>query len=210
MAFDVTPEGIVFILLASGQSSRMGQNKLLLPIGNRQTPCVRQVAMVLTGLAPNRVYAVYADAAVKEVLAGLPLETLYNGRAGFGQSESIKLSVGQSWPDNVSAFAFVMGDQPLLSEATLIRLIDAFCHSDANIVVPCVGDQSFSPVIFHRCWTEPLLQLEGDRGAKGLITDKRAKVLRVPFDSAEEFEDMDTPEAYQMLQAHLTLKGNGG
>lgn len=210
MAGDVTTDGIGFILLASGQSSRMGQNKLLLPIGAQQIPCVRRVAEMLTAIAPNRVMAVYHDEAVKQVLAGLPLETLYNERAKFGQSESIKLGVRQPWPATISAFAFVMGDQPLLSEAVVRKLVEVFCNSDANIVVPCVGEWNFSPVIFHRCWTEELLQLDGDRGAKGLMANQSAKVLRVPFETAEVFEDIDTPEAYQALQDRMTKMANGG
>lgn len=210
MARVIKPEDIGFILLASGQSRRMGENKLLLPVGPLAVPCVRKVAEILTAIAPHRVFVVYYDEAVKQALTGLPLETVYNARATFGQSESIKLGITQLWPETIQAFAFVMGDQPLLDAECIEKLTAAFVSSDANIAVPCVGEQSFSPVIFHRCWTEALLQLEGDQGAKGLMASAHAVVCRVPFETAACFEDIDTPEAYQALQKRMTQITNGG
>ncbi len=210
MARRIEPEGVGIILLASGQAKRMGQNKLLLPMGSSREPCVHRLAKMLVALAPERVLVIYQEEAVKWALEDLPLRLVHNPRAALGQSEAIKLGISQPWADSVQAFAFVMGDQPLLTGAVCERLIEVFCDSDADMAVPCVGNTSYSPVIFHRKWTPELLLLTGDKGAKGLLRHPNAKVIRVPFETSDYFKDMDTPEAYEALQKKLASLENGG
>lgn len=210
MATRIEIESIGFILLASGQAKRMGQNKLLMPIGKNEEPCIRKLAKMLTAFAPGNVLAIYQDDAVKLLLEDLPLKLTYNGRAALGQSEAIKLGVSQAWEDGVQAFAFVMGDQPLLTQEVLEQLVEMFWRFGADMVVPCVGDDQYAPVIFHRRWTSELLQLSGDKGAKGLLKHPAAKVIRVLFETNEAFIDMDTPEAYEALQEKAANLKNGG
>lgn len=196
------------ILLASGSSKRMGQNKLMLPVGKAQTPCVRMVAEMLCGLGVGQIVVLYKEESVRQVLMDLPLKLIHNPRADLGQSEAIKAGIRSEWPENIRGWAFVMGDQPLLSSWVCRRLFSAYLAAAVdssgseviNGAVPLVSGQGRSPVIFSIRWAESLMALEGDQGAKRLLTSAGAAVLEVAFEDPMPFEDMDTPEAYERLR----------
>lgn len=195
------------ILLASGSAKRMGQNKLLLPVGSAQMPCVRVVAEMLCSLGVGQIVVLYKEESVRQVLMDLPLKLIHNPRADLGQSEAIKEGIRAEWSETIRGWAFVMGDQPLLSSWVCRRLFSAFLAEAAenqpaaiNAAMPLVSGQGRSPVVFAVSWALSLMALEGDQGAKRLLTSAEAVVLGVEFDDPEPFEDMDTPEAYERLR----------
>jgi molybdenum cofactor cytidylyltransferase len=208
MAPGLDLSAIGIILLASGSSERMGENKLLLPIEGQS--CIYKVGEMISQLKVGCVVALYKEDTVRDQLAGFNFRLIYNPRAHLGQSEAIKLGVSQMWDESIKAWAFVMGDQPLLNEDVCKMLFEAFLKSDSNIAVPCVGDVTYSPVVFHRDWRDPLLSLEGDCGAKRLLKLPEARVLRVMFQETEPFEDMDTAAAYQSIQDRVKKRIVGG
>lgn len=209
MVQQVVEKTVGIVLLASGSAMRMGQNKLLLPLGERQTPCIRWVGEMLSEWS-NQVVVIYRDEAVRTVLADLNFQMVYNEQADKGQSEAIKLGVSQFWEASVQGWLFVMGDQPLLSRAVCERLVTAFLTQEVDVVVPCVDAQSYAPVIFHRDLKESLLKLEGDRGAKGIVNQSGVRVLNIDFQEIDPFMDMDTPDAYEVIQDKLIQLEMGG
>lgn len=208
MARNLDLNQIGIILLASGSSERMGTNKLLLPIEGQS--CLRRVAEMISRLKVGSVVALYKEDTVRVQLSGFDFRLIDNPKAHLGQSEAIKLGVSQTWDESIKAWAFVMGDQPLLSQEVCETLFHAFLKSDSNIAVPCVGDTTYSPVVFHRDWKGRLLSLEGDFGAKRLLKLPEANVLRVMFQETAPFEDMDTDAAYQRIQEIVKKRIVGG
>ena len=192
-------KAIGVILLASGSSSRMGANKLLLPVGQDNIPCVRAIAQQPIRLDVGAVLAVYKEESVKAALEDLGIAFIHNPSAALGQSESIKRGVSCEWPETIQAWAFVMGDQPFLTAEACEKIFRGFLENDCNIAVPVADNKRCSPVVFHRLWKDRLLALEGDTGAKALMDEADARVLEIFFDAAEPFEDIDTPEAYRKL-----------
>jgi molybdenum cofactor cytidylyltransferase len=209
MVQQIVEKTVGVVLLASGSATRMGQNKLLLPLGESQTPCIRRVGEMLAEWT-TQVVVIYQDEAVPTVLADLNFQMFYNAQADKGQSEAIKLGVSQFWDESVQGWLFVMGDQPLLSRAVCERLVTAFLAQEVDVVVPCVGAQSYAPVIFHRDLKESLLKLEGDCGAKGIVNQSGVRVLNIDFQEIDPFMDMDTPETYRVIQDKLIQLEMGG
>lgn len=198
------------ILLASGSSSRMGVDKLLLPVGREKIPCVRAIAQQLTALGLGTIAAVYKEDSVKAALEDLEIVLIENPTAALGQSESIKRGVSYEWPETIQAWAFVMGDQPFLSAEVCEKIFKSFLENDCNIAVPVAANRRYSPAVFHRLWKDRLLALKGDVGAKALMDEEDARVFEVFFDTAEPFEDMDTPEAYQRLMKRSVMTEKQG
>lgn len=193
-------EGIGAVLLASGFSRRMGQNKLLLPLGRELKPCIRIVAEALIDSGVGELVVVYQEEEIFQVLKDLPLTFIKNLKAEQGQSESVKLGAAHGWKANINAIAYCVGDQPLFTAACYQKLFEAYGDSEANIVLPCVGGETFSPVIFDFSWREALLTLEGDQGGKVLLNSSKAVVRRVSFNEKIVFMDMDVPEDYETLK----------
>ena len=82
------------ILLAAGQSTRMGaHNKLLLDVGGQ--PMVRRVAETLLASRIDSVLAVlgHEHTAIAEALEGLPLRTVFNPDYAAGQMSSVRAGI---------------------------------------------------------------------------------------------------------------------
>ena len=118
----------------------------------------------------------------------------YNSFADLGQSESIKLGIKNSVGEGI---AFFPGDQPLLSENTILNLYYEFQKTNL-ITVSAVEEKRFSPVFFPEDKKEELLKLEGDIGGKSVI--KKTPIINlVKFSSEKEFKDIDTIEDYMYI-----------
>src|SRR5262245_35993146 len=104
---------IAVIVLAAGASTRMGRQKLTLPMGDGK-PLVRAAVEQVLAADPEDVVVVLgreADA-VASALAGLPVRTVMNPRYAEGQSTSLRAGVEALGP-GVEAAIVALGDQPL-------------------------------------------------------------------------------------------------
>ncbi len=188
------------VLLASGFSKRMRDNKLLLPLGEPSKSCVRIVAEALVQSGAGQIVVVYQDEAIPSILSGLGLSFIKNENAHKGQSEAVKLGATYTWNDRVKGLAFAVADQPLLRATDYQKIFSEFLEGGANIVVPCVEEETFSPVVFDILWKEFFQSLKGDAGGKALFNHERAVIRKVPFERKCIFMDMDTPEDYKTLR----------
>lgn len=192
------------VLMASGFSRRMGQSKLLLPLGGDLKPCIRLVAEALLDSGTGEILVVYHEEEIYEVLKDLPFLFAKNLRPELGQSESVKLGAAHAWKSEIKAIAFCVGDQPLLRATDYQRLFEAYQDGEANLILPSVGEETYSPVVFDLSWRGALLDLEGDRGGKSLLNSPKAIVKKVVFENKTIFMDMDTPEDYETLKGLMT------
>lgn len=191
------------IILASGLSKRMGRNKLLLPLGNSSV--IDQFLCRFPYALFQKVIVVYGDQQVGEIAGNYPTILCYNQHAHAGKSTSIQLGLAASTAEDGMMFA--VADQPLLTGATIRKLIESFGKQKfKKIVVPKVGGRSANPVIFPAVCRSEFAELHGDSGGRLLIVKQPERVCYVPFVSEEEFADVDTPEKYQKIVAHWPLK----
>jgi molybdenum cofactor cytidylyltransferase len=188
---------IAGLVLAAGASSRFGGHKLLARIGG--TPLVRGVVEQAVCCALDPVFVVVGREAeaVREALAGLPVEIVQNPEFERGLSTSIRRGMA-ALPAEVEAVVILLADQPLPSPVVVTRLAEAFRTSERPIVVPLYAGERGNPVLFGASMFPELLRLTGDSGARGLIASDPARVEPVPFDFPPP-PDIDTPEDYQRL-----------
>ncbi|HZU90931.1 MAG TPA: molybdopterin-binding/glycosyltransferase family 2 protein, partial [Stellaceae bacterium] len=117
---------IAILLLAAGQSRRMGgPNKLLSPVGG--VPMVAHVARRLLASRARPVVAVLGkDAeAVDAALGKLPVERVHNPDFAQGLSSSLKRGIA-ALPEDVDGVVVCLGDMPLVAGRHIERLIAAF------------------------------------------------------------------------------------
>ncbi len=189
-------EPIAGILLAAGESKRLGQTKALLDWKGK--PFVRQVAETALGSGLGPVIVVTgADASkVEAALAGLPVLLVRNEFWQQGQSSSVKLGLG-ALPDRVAAALFLVVDQPQLPSALIETLVAGHAASLAPIIAPMVDDHRTNPVLFDRSTFADFQSLVGDVGGRAIFS--RYQVRWLPWLDSSLAIDVDTPEDYQRL-----------
>jgi len=190
---------IIGVILAAGQAKRMGQPKLLLPLGGR--PLVWRVAAAACRAELDQVLVVtgaYA-AEVREAVTGLPLRLVHNQEWESGQSYSV-VSAVLAAPAEASALLFLLADQPLVDEELINSLVRTYRRTGAAIVAPYWQDRRGNPVLFDLgTWREALLRLTGDAGAKSILEQNTPSIGRVQLSSGDSFLDVDTPAEYEAV-----------
>jgi molybdenum cofactor cytidylyltransferase len=187
---------IAAIVLAAGASTRMGRQKLTLPMAGGR-PLVRlAVEQVLAAGLDEVVVVVGGDAeAVAAALATLPVRVVVNPRYAEGQSTSLRVGLDALRP-GTDAAVVALGDQPLPDPDVIRRLVAAFRTTGRPIAAPVYRDGRGNPVLFGAALFGELRGVTGDQGGRGVITRDPARVAEVPVDMAMP-ADIDTPEDYE-------------
>jgi len=184
------------IILAAGESRRMGTQKLLLPYAGRRV--IEHIAdatlqsradhsIVVTGYQPERIH---------DALNGYAVTFAQNDQYPEGMLTSIRSGLA-ALPDDLEAFLVVLGDQPSLTSAIIDFLIDGFRASEKGIVVPYINDDSGHPIIISATYRQEVMTRFDDTGLRGLIYGRPEEVHRLPVTDPGVLRDMDTPEDYE-------------
>jgi xanthine/CO dehydrogenase XdhC/CoxF family maturation factor/GTP:adenosylcobinamide-phosphate guanylyltransferase len=193
---DLESQRTGIVVLAAGQSKRLGEPKQLLALEGRSllrrtveaalgSRC-RQVAVVIGALADR----------MEEELAGLPVRIVVNEQWTGGLSTSVRAGL-EALEEEVDAVIFVPCDQPALDAALLDSLVAAHERSGKAIVVSGYGGAWGAPMLVASRWWPELRALQGDRGAQPVAYAHQDEVEAVPF--PEGACDIDTREDYEAL-----------
>lgn len=187
---------IAAIVLAAGASTRMGRQKLTLPMRDGR-PLVRlAVGQVLAAGLDDVVVVTGRDAeAVALALAPLPVRTVVNPRYAEGQSTSLRAGL-DALRSGTAAAVVALADQPLPDPYIIRRLAATFRTTGRPIVVPVYRDGRGNPVLFAAAVFGELRAVTGDRGGREVIARDPTRVAEVPIDLAMP-ADIDTPEDYE-------------
>jgi molybdenum cofactor cytidylyltransferase len=195
---------IAAVILAAGQSSRMGRHKLLLLLLGK--PLLLHVVEAALAACVDEVVVVvgYQAAAVRSLLAGYPVRLVENPDYQQGQSTSLRAGILALEPE-VEAALFLLGDQPLVPATLLNRLIAVYRAEQRDVVVPTYAGQRGNPVLFSRALFPQLQAITGDQGGRSvLMTAQRdGRVATVAVDDTLINRDVDTWEEYQQLIADI-------
>jgi molybdenum cofactor cytidylyltransferase len=189
------------ILLAAGRSARMGRPKQLLPWHGR--PLARYVAEValasrLAGLVV--VLGAYAEevARAPEDLNGA-LRQVVCAEYAHGQAASLRCGL-EALPASAGAVVVLLVDQPRVTAALINRLIAAFeAAPEAAAVAPRYRGQRGTPVLLAQPLFAEVCALEGDPGARPMLTRYADAIHWLDVDDPAVVEDADTPEDYERL-----------
>jgi molybdenum cofactor cytidylyltransferase len=193
-----TPQ-VAAIVLAAGGSTRMGQLKQLLPIDGQ--PMVRHTVQAVSHAGLDQVVVVVgAEAeAVRQALAGLPVEVVTNPAWAEGLSTSLQVGIQALRPEIEATFV-VLADQPALTPGLLKKLADHYRARRAPIVAPTYEGRRGNPVLLARTLFAELLAISGDRGARDLIQSHQAELEPVAIDDEAVILDLDTPQDYDKFR----------
>jgi molybdenum cofactor cytidylyltransferase len=191
---------IAGIILAAGESSRMGRTKALLPIGAETF--VAHIVRTLVS-ANVRPIVVVCGTALLEIRAALEaagladaVTTIENVRRVEGQVTSIVAGLDALEPADVAAALVCPVDSPLFLSDTVTSLVTAFQTRHALIVRPTSGSRHGHPALFSQLVFDDLRCADPAVGARAVLSAHRDHIEDVPVADAGAFIDIDTPEEY--------------
>lgn len=188
---------IAVVILAAGQSRRMGAtNKLLEQIDN--TPLIRRTVQIAEASSADPVIVVTGHQAkeVSQALEGLSHSEVHNSDYAEGLSTSLKAGLS-SLPNDIEGAIVCLGDMPDVSAKHLDALIGGFDPGAGRAIgVPVHNGKQGNPVLWARRFFGPMTDVRGDVGARHLIGDHEDLVYAVEFGDTAVLTDLDTPEAW--------------
>lgn len=195
-------EEITAIVLAAGQSRRMGAFKPLLPFGastviktvlnNLRTAGVTQQIVVLGHRAED----------LREHLTGWPLTFALNPETKSPMAVSIACGVACA-PLETAAFLIALGDCPAVPSAVSASLVKVWREGVGRISVPEHEGRGGHPVLVGAEFRGALLNLDSTGGLRGFLAANAAQVHRVAVDSPYIRRDLDTWEDYAAVHQEL-------
>ncbi len=187
---------VAALVLAAGQSRRMGErNKLLIEVDGRSMLRHAVEAAMGAGVRETVVVTGHERERVEAALAGLPVRFVHNPDYAGGLSTSLKAGIG-ALGRKVDGALVLLGDMPRVTAEHLRRLIEAFDPAEGRgIVVPTHLGKRGNPVLWSRAYFARMRDLQGDVGAKHLIGEHAELVCEVEMDTDGVLVDIDTPEA---------------
>jgi molybdenum cofactor cytidylyltransferase len=188
------------IILAAGESARMGEPKQLLKYRGRTL--LRHTVDVAHALSCSPV-AVVLGAHAGQIRPQLDATRVLitenpDWPDGMGSSIRAGLRALLDAHPKISAAIFLVCDQPLLTPATLRSLIATHERTGGSIVASEYDGVLGVPAFFTRSFFPELLALDGAAGARQVISTNRAHAIGVPF--SEGTVDIDTPADFARLR----------
>ncbi len=194
---------ICAVVLAAGQSRRMGCQKLLLP-WEAQTVIGRVVSEVLRSVVSDVFVVVGSDqSGVAEALAGCPVTLVTNPVPDCDMLGSVRCGL-RALPEGCEGVLVVLGDQPMLQSDLIDDLVRAFQAFGRAIVVPSHEGRRGHPLLLSAQFLDEVLTQYDGIGLCGLLQAHPDDVLELGIATSEVLADVDVPEDYQRELAKLT------
>ena len=190
---------IAGLILAAGESSRMGTDKALLTYRGRTFLEHILATLHEAGLKDVKVIlGHHAD----EIQRGTKLsgtEVIINQDYRRGQTSSLQAGLRALDRPNVSAVLLCLVDHPAVSTQVIGKLVAAFEQSGAPVVIPTNQGVRGHPVLFSRVLFAELLALSPEEGANTVVRRYRNSTQFVEVDDPGILVDVDDPGSYRRL-----------
>jgi molybdenum cofactor cytidylyltransferase len=187
------------VVLAAGASTRMGTQKLLLPLDNE--PLLRRVVRHVCDAGFDEVLVLLGSEheQTAKALEGLPVRLVVNSDYATGMGSSFRTAVANL--PNSEAAMFALADQPFVTSAEYRAVLDAYRQHASPIVSVRYGDVMAPPHLFAREFFPELAVLE--HGARPVLLRHRDQSTVLTF-PADRLADVDTPEDYELVKRRLS------
>jgi molybdenum cofactor cytidylyltransferase len=193
------PFRVAAVVLAAGESSRMGRDKATL--GYCGSTFLETILRTLGVAGVERVAVVLGHHA-EEIRQAVNLgdtEVVINRDYRRGQTSSLQAGLKALERPELEAVVVCLADHPAVSTQTLRRLVDSFCESRAPVVIPTYQGRRGHPVVLARQLFEELQSLRPDAGANAVVRKYQAVTQFVEVDDPGVLLDIDDPELYRGL-----------
>lgn len=184
------------IILAAGESKRMGEPKMLLPFKNKtiiETVIDRTLnakvdeIMVVTGAS---------DAEIRGIIKPLPVKVVFNPSYKKGMLSSVQAGF-KALPQDTEAVLILLGDQPSIQSAVLDAVIEEYYSSSKRLIVPVYAGERGHPLLIDVRFRKEIQHLDHDVGLRELLHKHPRDVHELKIEDASVLRDLDNKVDYQ-------------
>ena len=191
---------IAALILAAGQSKRMGSPKLLLPW--RGSTVLGHIIQVFKSASVGHILVVTGGDkdAVEEITATLDVATVHN--PDFADTEMLgSLQVGlRALGAGMEAALIALGDQPQIEEHSVRRIVQEYARTAKPLIVPSYQMHRGHPwLIGNQLW-DAILAMQAPATPRDFLQAHAAEIHYLEMDTPTILLDLDTPEDYLKSQ----------
>lgn len=183
------------VVLAAGESRRMGQLKALLPFGSRTV--IEQVLQPLLSADLSEVAVVLGHRAddIAAVLEPLPVRLLYNADYRLGMTSSVQVAL-RSLDPVPDAYLLALVDQPQIGLPVVRQLLEAHARTRKGLIIPVWRGKRGHPLLLAATYRPAVLALTAEQGLNVVTRGHPHDTLELPIGSDDILRDMDYHEEY--------------
>ena len=193
------------VVPAAGHSRRMGQAKLLLPLGGRTV--IRRLLDVLDRPEITERIVVlrrdddplWSEVSDAEATIVRPETAPPDMRSSVEQALAEIRREQSPTPDD--GWMLVPGDHPMLSTTVFDTLIEHWNRHECLILVPTCKARRGHPTFFRWKLVDEAAALPRDRGLNELLRVHHQEICELPIDDRAVLTDLDTPADYEALRS---------
>lgn len=186
---------ICAIVLAAGESRRMGSQKLLLPFGGKTV--IAHVVDELLRSALDAVYVVVGHEGnrISEELSRRPVTIVTNPDYKLGMLSSVRCGL-QALPPQCETVLVALGDQPAITSELVNNMVQSFSTTDRGILVPLYRGKRGHPILFSVHYRNEIMTCFHNVGLRGLLQAHPDDIFELSVSTPVVLSDMDRPEDY--------------
>jgi molybdenum cofactor cytidylyltransferase len=195
-------QGIEGILLAAGESRRMGYPKPLLRVGGSTFLALSAKAMLQVTARLIIVLGAHAEPVRAAVPRDHRIAMTYNPDYRRGQLSSLKAGLKDVLPETRAVIVH-LADHPLVNPATFRAIAEEYERAPKSIIIARYKGRRGHPVLFDRTLFSELMEAPEDQGARVVVNANLGRVSYIDVEDAGTVLDLDTPE--DLARAGLPL-----
>ena len=187
---------ICAIVLAAGESQRMGVQKLLLPFGSKTV--ITHIVDQLTASSVGEVHVVVGchGERVSRELSGRPVSIVNNSNYKSGMLSSARCGIN-AITQKCKAILVALGDQPSVTTKLIDQMLQTFTYTEKQILVPLYQGKRGHPIMFSATYRDEILTHYDNVGLRGLLYAHKDDIFELSVETSGVLSDMDYPEDYQ-------------
>jgi len=183
------------VILAAGESTRMGKNKLLLPYGDK-TIIEAIIQTIMQSEVKNIIIVVGSEKEkIREQISKYPVTIAENHDYRSGMLSSIKCGLRAN-PEDADAVMILLGDQPMINGLIIDQLTDTFRHTDKGIIIAVHKGKRGHPILINIKYKTDIEKLGSENSMHDFTRKFASDILEVETDKSDILRDIDTPEDY--------------
>lgn len=199
---------ICAVILAAGESRRMGAQKLLLPFGG--VTVIEHIIDQLLNSIVDEVFVVtgHEGDRIADQISKRAVSVVKNPNYQKGMLFSVRCGL-QALPAECEKVLVVLGDQPALNTELVNEMIDALAATDKGIIVPVYNGKRGHPILFSVRYCQEIMTHYDELGLRELMRAHPEDVFELEVSTATVLSDMDYPEDYRRELKIMEKKQNG-
>jgi len=186
------------IVLAAGASTRMGRNKLLLPLDGESLVRRAVSRAIAAGLSPVLVVVGHESELAREELSGLACRLVLNSNHADGIHTSLRAGLA-AVPDDIPAAVVLLADMPFVTSEMAATLVESYRRSRPRLVISEYGNAQAPPTLYDRSLFAELAAEPGEGCSKRVVRRHRDQAVALAW-PAEALTDLDFPEDYDRVR----------